>query len=85
MLTAIEDFLKGTGGVANEHQYLEIPAIFGLGVLFDSGATWSSSLSELLLPFHQNTILHTLEQNRLRNYLRVIELQDEFERRLGER
>jgi hypothetical protein len=31
----------------------------------------------LLLPYHQNKLLRSLEANRLVNYLRIIEIQDE--------
>jgi hypothetical protein len=51
--------------------------VFGLGVLFDLDAAWSSSLADFLLPYHRNRLLRSLEINRLRNYLRVIEMQDE--------
>jgi hypothetical protein len=77
VLTAIDDFLAEAYRGGREYGFAEIPAVFGLGVLFDLDAPWSQALADLLMPYHQNKLLRTLEDNRLRNYLRVIELQDE--------
>jgi hypothetical protein len=77
VMTAIDDFLAGALRAGREYGFAEIPGVFGLGVLFDLDAAWSSTLADLLLPYHQNKLLRALETNRLRNYLRVIELQDE--------
>jgi hypothetical protein len=77
VMTAIDDFLAEALREGREFGFAEIPAVFGLGVLFDLDAAWSNSLAELLLPYHQNKLLRSLETNRLRNYLRVIEMQDE--------
>ena len=76
-MTAIDDFLAEQLAQGREFGFAEIPAVFGLGVLFDMNATWSASLAELVLPYHQSKLLRVLETNRLRNYLRVIEMQDE--------
>lgn len=76
VLTAIEDFLAKSLAGGRELGFAEIPAVFGLGVVFDLDAPWSAALAAQLLPFHQNRLLRTLEDNRLRNYLQVIELQD---------
>jgi len=77
VMTAIDDFLAEALREGREFGFAEIPAVFGLGVLFDMDAAWSSSLADLLLPYHQNKLLRSLEINRLRNYLRVLEMQDE--------
>lgn len=77
VMTAIDDFLAEALQEGREFGFAEIPAVFGLGVLFDLDAAWSNSLAELLLPYHQNKLLRSLETNRLRNYLRVVEMQDE--------
>ena len=76
VLTAIEDFMAEQLDGGRELGFAEIPAVFGLGVLFDLDAPWSGALAELVLPFHDNKLLRTLEQNRLANYLRVIAHQD---------
>jgi hypothetical protein len=76
VLTAIEDFLEEEHAAGRELGFAEIPAVFGLGVLFDLNAEWSGRVAEAVLPYHDNKLLRTLEENRLRNYLRVIELQD---------
>lgn len=77
VLTAIDDFLAAAMAQGREYACAEIPGVFGLGVLFALDAPWSASLADLLMPFHQNALLATLERNRLRNYLRVIDIQDE--------
>ena len=78
VMTAIDDFLAEELAQGREFGFAEIPAVFGLGVLFDMNASWSAQLAELVLPYHQNKLLRALETNRLRNYLRVIDMQDEF-------
>jgi len=77
VMTAIDDFLAEQLAAGREFGFSEIPAVFGLGVLFDMNAAWSPPLAELVLPYHQNKLLRALETNRLQNYLRVIEMQDE--------
>lgn len=77
VLTAIDDFLKDSLAAGREYAFAEIPGVFGLGVLFSLDAPWSAALADLLMPFHRNPLLQTLERNRLRNYLQVIALQDE--------
>ena len=76
VLTAVEDFVEEVrmdgGGIA----FAEIPAVFGLGILFDTGAEWGDALAELVIPFHENGLLRSLEENRLRNYLAVLDWQD---------
>ncbi|UGA41139.1 class I SAM-dependent methyltransferase [Bradyrhizobium quebecense] len=83
VMTAIDDFLAEELAQGREFGFAEIPAVFGLGVLFDMNAAWSAQLAELVLPYHQNKLLRALETNRLRNYLRVIDMQDEFAARPG--
>ncbi|WP_146990641.1 class I SAM-dependent methyltransferase [Bradyrhizobium macuxiense] len=78
VMTAIDDFLAEELAQGREFGFAEIPAVFGLGVLFEMNAAWSAQLAELVLPYHQNKLLRALETNRLRNYLRVIEMQDEI-------
>lgn len=76
VLTAIEDFMAEQLAEGRELGFAEVPAVFGLGVLFDLEAPWSAAMAELVLPFHDNKLLRSLEQNRLANYLRVIDMQD---------
>jgi hypothetical protein len=76
VLTAVEDFMTEQLAQGRELGFAEVPAVFGLGVLFDLDARWSAALAEHLLPYHDNRLLKTLERNRLDNYLRVIALQD---------
>lgn len=76
VLTAVEDFLEEQHASGRELGFAEIPAVFGLGVLFDLDAEWSGRVAGAVLPYHDNKLLRTLEENRLQNYLQVIALQD---------
>lgn len=73
VLTAIEDFKAGCD---RDLIFAEVPAVFGLGILFDATAPWAEALGGAVLPYHKHPLLASLERNRLANYLRVIELQD---------
>lgn len=73
VLTAVEDFKQECG---RDLAFAEVPAVFGLGILFDKDAPWSEALGRGVLPYHKHPLIASLEQNRLRNYLRVIEIQD---------
>jgi hypothetical protein len=77
VMSAVEDFLADVAAAGRTMALAEIPAVFGLGVLFDEDAPWSEALGQHLLPYHDNALLAALERNRLANYLRVIDLQDE--------
>lgn len=76
VLTAVEDFINDLGQQDRKVAWAFVPAVFGLGVLFDVDAPWSASVAQLLTPFHENRLLESLEVNRVRNYLTVIEWQD---------
>lgn len=76
VLTAIEDFLEEARAEGRGIAFAEIPAVFGLGILFDTDAPWSEALTGLVVPFHENKLLRTLEANRLANYLTVLDWQD---------
>jgi hypothetical protein len=73
VLTAVEDFVVGK---ENALVWACIPAVFGLGILFDRRAPWVETMKRFLLPYHMNPVLERLERNRLENYLAVIEWQD---------
>lgn len=77
VLTAIEDFAAEEYAAGIEYGLAEVPGVFGLGVLFDLNAAWSNTLAELVMPYHQNRLLQSLEDNRLLNYLEIIERQDQ--------
>jgi len=76
VLTAIEDFLKEADSEERPLFYVHVPAVLGLGVIFDASADWSKPIAEFLLPYHGNPLIARLEENRLRNWLEVIEWQD---------
>jgi hypothetical protein len=74
VLTAVEDFVAAEPG----YELVIIPAVFGLGILVPDTHPNRSALLTILEPLHLNPLLQRLETNRLRNYLRVIELQDQM-------
>ncbi len=76
VLTAVEDFLKEADSEERPLFYVHVPAVLGLGVIFDAEASWSAALADFLLPYHANPLIARLEENRLRNYLEVIDFQD---------
>ncbi len=76
VLTAIEDFLAGARSEDRPLAWAHIPAVFGLGILFDASAPWAADVAQLVHPYHDNPLIAALERNRLRNYLAVIEWQD---------
>ena len=76
VLTAVEDFLKEADSDARPLYYVHVPAVLGLGIIFDASADWSGALAEFLLPYHASPLIARLEAARLRNYLEVIEGQD---------
>jgi hypothetical protein len=76
VLTAVEDFLAERAAEDRPTVFARVPAVFGLGVVFDAAAPWGEALAQILLPLHDNQLLRSLEENRLRNYLAVIDWQD---------
>jgi hypothetical protein len=76
VLTAVEDFIKSADSEQRPLAYANVPAVFGLGVLFDNSAPWAAKVTQVLQPWHNNQLIATLELNRLRNYLTVIDWQD---------
>jgi hypothetical protein len=76
VLTAVEDFLSSRP----ELSYAHVPAVFGLGVIWSSVAPYAAAVAELLAPWDRNPLLGRLEENRLRLYMRVLELQDRLGR-----
>jgi len=73
VLTAVEDFVKEYAG---EFCLANIPAVFGLGVMFDFRHPQAEQIAAIVTPFNHNSLLKTLEETRLANYLKVIEWQD---------
>ena len=76
VLTAVEDFIDEVRSEGGGIAFARIPAVFGLGILFDTEADWAPALSGLVIPFHENRLIQRLEENRLRNYLAVVDWQD---------
>jgi|tagenome__1003787_1003787.scaffolds.fasta_scaffold20979144_4 hypothetical protein len=74
VLTAVEDFV-------DRHEHLRlvvVPSFFGFGVVWDTRATWSEELSDLLAPWDRNPLLERLEANRVHHlalgHERLVEL-----------
>ncbi len=78
VLTAIEDFCRQAEHDQRRLLYAHIPAVFGLGVLFDASAPWAQAVADAVLPLHDNMLLARMERNRLQNYLTVLDWQDGF-------
>lgn len=76
VLTAVEDFIEEVREAGGGIAFAEIPAVFGLGILFDTAAPWGQDLAAMVIPYHENRLLRRLEENRLANYLAVIDWQD---------
>jgi len=76
VLTAVEDFIDGARSEARPLAFANVPAVLGLGVLFDASAPWAGKVASIVQPWHNNELIASLELNRLRNYLAVIEWQD---------
>jgi hypothetical protein len=76
VLTAVEDFLSERPDLS----YAHVPAVFGLGVIWSSSAPYADEVARVLAPWDRNPLLERLEQNRLRLYMRVLELQDRLGR-----
>ena len=77
VLTAVEDFLDEARASGRELAWAHVPAVFGLGILFDATAPWAPDVAALVAPFHDNKLLAAMELNRLRNYMAVIAWQDQ--------
>jgi predicted O-methyltransferase YrrM len=73
VLTAVEDFTEELSEQGRTMAFCQVPAVFGLGILFDMDAEWSQALAESVLPYHDNSLLRSLEQNRLANFIAAID------------
>lgn len=78
VLTAVEDFCRQAETGSRRLLYAHIPAVFGLGLLFDADAPWAEAVAHEVMPFHESPLLAKLESNRLTNYLAVLDWQDGF-------
>lgn len=76
VLSAVEDFLCEAELADRALRYVHIPALQGLGIVFDKHAPWSDALAQFLLPYHANPLIARLEESRLRSGLEVIEWQN---------
>jgi len=74
--TAIEDFVAHH----SELQFDIVPAVFGLGIIYSKTAPWAAALATHFRPFVNNPMLQRMEENRVRLYVKVQELQEELAR-----
>lgn len=81
VLTAIEAVLARRPGL----ELAVIPVVFGVGVIWPADAPWADAVRDLLAPYAGLDLLDRLEQNRLRLYAHVLELQDALRRVDGAR
>ena len=70
VLTAVEDFLSDRSDLA----YRELPVVFGVGFVFPDAAPWAARVKELLDPWHGSRLAERLERNRMRLYVRMLDL-----------
>ncbi len=76
VLTAVEDAMRRR----QDLELIRLPCVFGVGFLFPGSADWADELRQSLAPLHELSLLDTLERDRVALYLRLVALQDEFER-----
>jgi hypothetical protein len=76
VLTAIEDAIHEMQADGRQLAWAHVPAVFGLGILFDMDAGWAPQIAARVAPLHNNPLLQRLEENRLRNFLKVVDYQD---------
>src|SRR4029079_156797 len=83
-LTAIEDFAEGREGL----RVVVVPAFFGFGALWHTGAPWSDAVAKVLDPFDRNPLVERLEANRVsqiversRDLVRARKVNDELTER----
>lgn len=67
VLTAIEDFVAARDGV----RLVVVPAFFGFGAAWHTGAPWSDDVAALLDPWDRHPILERLEANRVEHVARA--------------
>lgn len=72
--TAVEDVLESRPRLA----FAIVPAVFGLGVVYDRDAPWASEVTSLLKPWDRSPLLTRLELNRIALYSRVLMLKHEL-------
>jgi hypothetical protein len=83
-LTALEDFVAAHEGL----RLATVPAFFGFGVLWHTGAPWADAVAELIRPWDRNPMLERLEANRVsqiversRDLVRAQKVNEELEAR----
>ena len=81
VLTAVEDVMARRGGLRLD----VLPPVYGVGMLYPIDAPWAGELHALLAPYAELDLMKRLEDNRMRLYLRVLELQDAMSRADGAR
>jgi hypothetical protein len=77
VLTAIEDFVAGHEGL----RLVVVPAFFGFGVVWHTGAPWSDAVARILDPYDRHPVLERLEANRVHHLAMSETRQKEIERR----
>jgi hypothetical protein len=74
VLTAVEDFVAGRDGL----RLAVVPAFFGFGAVWHTGAAWAADVARILEPWDGNPLLGRLEANRVHHlalgHTRLLEL-----------
>ena len=73
VLTAAEDFIAEARSGGRMLGWAVVPAVHGLGILFDAEASWAPALAAKLQPLDGNPLLARLEEDRLRSFLRAVD------------
>jgi len=59
--TAVEDWVAGRGGL----RFATVPAFFGLGVVWHTGAPWAQRVEEIVAPWDESSLVARLEAGRV--------------------
>jgi hypothetical protein len=81
VLTAVDDFRAERATLA----FVRVPSVFGLGLLFDSQASYAPELSRSLAWCDESPFLERLERNRMALYLRLHDVGRERDTAVAER
>lgn len=74
VLTAIEDFIEGRGGM----RLAIVPVFYGLGVLWRRDAPWANAVAAAVDPLDRSALLERVERHRVANLVERYRLAQEL-------
>jgi hypothetical protein len=74
VLTAVEDFTAGDDAL----RLAVVPAFFGFGAVWHTGAPWTDAVAQILAPLDGNRLIDGLESNRVGHIATAHELRHEI-------